>query len=90
MYKLAALYGMEDSFDAIVSKGNMYRIYVSGFLKKHADDSIRLVCYELFDALSISRLYLSEEDVDSVADAVDEAFGRIMYLTMKDCLREKD
>lgn len=90
VYKLAALYGMEDSFDAIVSKGNMYRIYVSGFLKKHADDSIRLVCYELFDALSISRLYLSEEDVDSVADAVDEAFGRIMYLTMKDCLREKD
>lgn len=90
VYKMAALYGMEDSFDAIVSKGNMYRIYVSGFLKKHADDSIRLVCYELFDALSISRLYLSEEDVDSVADAVDEAFGRIMYLTMKDCLREKD
>ena len=90
VYKMAALYGMTDLFETILAKGNKYRFYVSGFLKTHADDSIRLVCYELFDALSISRLYLSEEDVDSVADAVDEAFGRIMYLTMKDCLHEKD
>ena len=81
---------MTDLFETILAKGNKYRFYVSGFLKAHADDSIRLVCYELFDALSISRLYLSEEDVDSVADAVDEAFGRIMYLTMKDCLHGKD
>ena len=90
VYKIAALHDMTDLFETILAKGNKYRFYVSGFLKAHADDSIRLVCYELFDALSISRLYLSEEDVDSVADAVDEAFGRIMYLTMKDCLREKD
>ena len=90
VYKIAALHGMTDLFETILAKGNKYRSYVSGFLETHADDSIRLVCYELFDALSISRLYLSDEDVDSVADAVDEAFGHIMYLTMKDCLHEKD
>lgn len=90
VYKLAALYGMADSFETILTKGNMYRSYVSGFLKMHADDSIHLICYELFDALGISRLYLSEEDVESVADAIDEAFGHIMYLSMKDCSCEND
>ena len=41
VYKIAALHDMTDLFETILAKVNKNQFYVSGFLKAHADDSIR-------------------------------------------------